>query len=97
MEHISPVSRQHHLWLPLLSSIYFAYCKLSESKCKILSRLINPFTKYWRCLLAHDDRMIDIRHRKIDLQFYFFIRFKTFDIINIDDILPVCPEKFVLI
>lgn len=61
----------------------------------IISGFIYPLTEGRRRFLAHNNAMVDFRRGKINLQFYFFKRFKPADIVNVDNILPVGSEKTV--
>ena len=59
--------------------------------------LVDPFPEIRSCLLAHNDRMIGFMAINIHSQFYPFKRFIAPDVLNIDDVLPVRPEKGMII
>ena len=54
---------------------------------------MHPLSKCRRSFLADNYRMIYFGNGNIDQQLYFFESFKTFYVIDIDDILAVYPER----
>ena len=54
---------------------------------------VDPLTKTRRHFLADNNMMMKLGHRQINLQFYFFISSVALYKTDVDNILPVDPEK----
>jgi hypothetical protein len=59
--------------------------------------LVDPFPEIRSRFLAYNNRMIGFIAINIHGQFYPFKRFIRPDVLNIDNVLPVCPKKSMII
>ncbi len=58
-----------------------------------LSGLINPFPELRRRFLADDDLVGQIGKGQVHFEFDLLVGFKPFDVVYMDDVLPVHPKE----